>query len=81
MYVYDFYQTLSIKYGYKGSSSVYITYAEEEMICQKYYYPSYLYTSYSITGLLDSVKVSASSIIRKVIIYDNLLKNKKRLSL
>jgi hypothetical protein len=50
MYVCDFYQTLSVKGGYKGSSSVYITYAEEEMVCQKYYCPSYFYTSYNITG-------------------------------
>jgi hypothetical protein len=50
MYVCDFYQTLSVKGDYKGSSLVYITYAEEEMVCQKYYYPSYFYTSYSITG-------------------------------
>jgi hypothetical protein len=49
MYVCDFYQTLSVKNGYKDSSSVYITYAEEEMVCQKYYCPSYLYTSYDIT--------------------------------
>jgi hypothetical protein len=50
MYVCDFYQTLSVKGDYKGSSLVYITYAEEEMVCQKYYYPSYFYTRYSITG-------------------------------
>jgi glutathionylspermidine synthase len=63
MYVYDFYQTLSVKDDYKNSSSVYITYAKEEMIYQKYYYLSYLYTSYSITGPLDRVKLSASDII------------------
>jgi hypothetical protein len=39
MYVCDFYQTLSVKGDYKGSSSVYITYAEEEIFCQKYYCP------------------------------------------
>jgi hypothetical protein len=33
MYVCDFYQTLSVKDGYKSSFSVYITYAEEEMTC------------------------------------------------
>jgi hypothetical protein len=81
MYVCDFYQTLSVKCGYKGSSSVYITYAEEEMVCQKYYYPSYFYTSYNITGPLDRVRLSASSIIIRVIIFDNLLRNKKKLSL
>ena len=81
MYVCDFYQTLSVKGGYKGSSSIYITYAEEEMVCQKYYYPSYFYTSYSITGPLDRVRLSASSIITRVIIFDNLLRIKKRLSL
>jgi hypothetical protein len=81
MYVCDFYQTLSVKGGYKGSSSVYITYAEEEMICQKHYCPSYLYASYSITGPLDRVRLSASSIITRVIIIDNLLRIKKRLSL
>jgi hypothetical protein len=81
MYVCDFYQTLSIKCGYKGSSLVYITYAEENMVCQKYYCPSYLYTSYSITGPLDRVRLSASDIITRVIIFDNLLKIKKKLSL
>lgn len=81
MYVCDFYQTLSVKGGYKGSSSVYITYAEEEMVCQKYYCPSYFYTSYSITGPLDRVRLSASSIITRVIIFDILLRIKKRLSL
>jgi hypothetical protein len=35
MYMCDFYQILSIKGGYKDSSSVYITYTEKEMICQK----------------------------------------------
>jgi hypothetical protein len=63
MYVCDFYQTLSVKYDYKGSSSVYITYAEEEMICQKYYCLSYLYTSYSITEPLDRVRLFTSGII------------------
>jgi hypothetical protein len=53
MYVCDFYQALSIKGDYKGSSSIYITYAEEEMICQKYHCPSYFYMNYSITGPLD----------------------------
>jgi hypothetical protein len=81
MYVCDFYQTLSVKGGYKGSFSVYITYVKEEMVCQKYYCPSYLYTSYSITGPLDRVRLSASSIIIRVIIFDNLLRIKKRLSL
>jgi hypothetical protein len=81
MYVCDFYQTLSVKGGYKSSSSVYITYAEEEMVCQKYYCLSYLYTSYSITAPLDRVRLSTSSIIIRVIIFDNLLRIKKRLSL
>jgi hypothetical protein len=81
MYMCDFYQMLSVKYGYKGRSSVYITYAEEEMVCQKYYCPSYLYTSYSIIGSLDRVRLSASSIITRVIIFENLLKIKKILSL
>jgi hypothetical protein len=81
MYVCDFYQMLSVKVGYKGSSSLYITYAEEEMVCQKYYCPSYLYTSYSITGPLDRVRLSAISIIIRVIIFDNLLRIKKRLCL
>jgi hypothetical protein len=77
MYVCDFYQTLSIKGGYKGSSSVYITYAEEEMVCQRYYCPSSLYMSYSITGPLDRVRLSASSIIIRVIIFDNTQDKKK----
>jgi hypothetical protein len=81
MYMCDFYQMLSVKYGYKGRSSVYITYAEEEMVCQKYYCPSYLYTSYSIIGSLDRVRLSASSIITRVIIFENLLRIKKILSL
>jgi hypothetical protein len=81
MYVCDFYQTLSVKGGYKGSSSVYIIYAEEEMVCQKYYYPSYFYTSYSITRPLDRLRLSTRSIIIRVIIFDNLLMIKKRLSL
>jgi hypothetical protein len=81
MYVCDFYQTLSIKGDYKDSSSVYITYTEKEMVCQKYYCPSYFYTSYSITGPLDRVRLSTSSIIIRVIIFDNLLRIKKRLSL
>jgi hypothetical protein len=33
MYVCDFYKTLSVKGDYKGSSSVYITYTDEEMVC------------------------------------------------
>jgi hypothetical protein len=81
MCVCDFYQTLFVKGGYKGSSSVYITYAEEEMVCQKYYCSSYLYTSYSITGPLDRVRLSTSGVIIWVIIFDNLLRIKKRLSL
>jgi glutathionylspermidine synthase len=81
MYVCDFYQMLSVKDGYKASSPVYITYAEEDMICQKYYCPSYFYTNYSITGPLDRVRLSASSIIIRVIIFDNLLMIKKILSL
>jgi hypothetical protein len=81
MYVCNFYLTLSVKGGYKGSSSVYITYVEEEIICQKYYCPSYFYTSYSITEFLDRVRLSASSIIIRIIIFDNLLRIKKRLSL
>jgi hypothetical protein len=81
MYVRDFYQTLFIKGGYKGSSSVYITYAEKEMIYQKYYCLSYFYTSYSITGPLDRVRLSTRNIITRVIIFDNLLKIKKILSL
>jgi hypothetical protein len=81
MYVCDFYQTLSAKSDYKVSSSIYITYAEEEMICQKYYYLSYLYTSYNIIVPLDRVRLSASGIIIWVIIFDNLFGIKKRLSL
>jgi glutathionylspermidine synthase len=72
MYVYDFYQTMSVKCDYKGSSSVYITYAEKEMVYQKYYCLSYLYMSYSITGSLDRVRLSTSGIIIRVIVFDNL---------
>ena len=81
MYMCDCYLTLSVKGGHNGSFSVYITYAEEEMVYQKYYCPSYFYTSNSITGPLDRVRLSASGIITRVIIFDNLLKIKKRLSL
>jgi hypothetical protein len=81
MYVCVFYQILSVKGGYKGSSSVYVINAEEEMICQKYHYSSYLYTSYSITGPLDRIRLSASGIIIRVIIFDNLLRTKKILNL
>jgi hypothetical protein len=81
MYLCDFYQMLSVKGDYKGSSSVYITYAEEGMVCQNYYCPLYLYTSYSITGPLDRVRLTVSGIIIWVIIFDNLLRIKKRLSL
>jgi hypothetical protein len=77
MYVCDFLSNAVCKRGYKGNSSVYITYAKEEMVCQKYYCLSYIYTSYSITGPLDRVRLSASDII----IFDNLLRIKKRLSL
>jgi hypothetical protein len=79
MYMCDFYQILSVKGGYKGSSLIYITYAEEEMVCQKYYYPSFFYTSYSITGPLDWVRLSTSGIITRVIIFDNLLRIKKKI--
>jgi hypothetical protein len=77
MYVCDFYQMLSVKCGYKCNSSVYITYAEEEIVCQKYYCLSYFYTSYSIIVPLDRVRLSASSIITRVIIFDNLLRSRK----
>ena len=81
MYMCDCYPTLSVKSGYNGSSSIYITYAEEEMIYQKYYCPSYFCMSNSINGPLDKVRLSASGMITRVIIFDNLLKIKKRLSL
>jgi hypothetical protein len=51
------------------------------MVFQKYYCPSYFYTSYSITGTLDRVRLSTSSIITRVIIFDNLFRIKKKLSL
>ena len=73
--------TLSVKSSYNGSTSVYITYAEEEMVYQKYYCLSYFYTSNSITGPLGKVRLSACGMITRVIIFDNLLKIKKRLSL
>jgi 5-methylcytosine-specific restriction endonuclease McrBC regulatory subunit McrC len=80
MYVCDFYQMLSVKCGYKGSSSVYIIYAEEETVCQKIIIPR-ISTSYSIIGSLDRVRLFVSSIIIWVIIFDNLLRIKKKLSL
>ena len=81
MYMCDCYLTLSVKGSHNGSFSVYITYVEEEMVYQKYYCPSYFCMSNSITGPLDRVGLSASGIITRVIIFDNLLKIKKRLSL
>ena len=55
--------------------------AEVVMVYQKYYCPSYLYTSYSITGPLDRVRLSASGIITRVIIFDNLLKIQEKIKL
>ena len=81
MYMCDCYLTLSVKGSYNGSTSVYITYAEEEMVYQKYYCPSYFCTSYSITGPLGRVRLFACGMITRVIIFDNLLKINKRLSL
>ena len=69
----DCYLTLSVKGSYNGSTSVYITYVEEEMVYQKYYCPSYFYTSYSITGPLDKVGLSVHGMIKELIIFDNLL--------
>jgi hypothetical protein len=47
------------------------------MVCQKYYCPLYLYTSYNITRPLDRVRLSTSGIITRVIIFDNLSRIKK----
>ena len=49
------------------------------MVYQKYYCPSYLYTSYNITGPLDRVRLSASGIITRVIIFDNMLKIQEKI--
>jgi hypothetical protein len=74
MYVCDFYKTQSVKGGYKRNSSVYITYADEEMVYQSTIVPR-------ITGPLDRVRLSASGIIIRIIIFNNLPRIKKILSL
>jgi hypothetical protein len=50
MYMYVCYLTLSVKDSYNDSTLVYITCAEEEMVYQEYYYPSYLYMSNNFTA-------------------------------
>jgi hypothetical protein len=49
------------------------------MVYQKYYRPSYFYTSNSITGLLDRVRLSAYGMIIRVIIFDKSVQDKKKI--
>jgi hypothetical protein len=73
------YLTISVKDSYNGSTSVYITCAEEEMIYQKYYCLSYFYTSNSITGPPDRVRLSTYSIIIRVIIFDKSVQGRENI--
>jgi hypothetical protein len=73
------YLTLSVKGSYNGSTSVYITCVEEEVIYQKYYCPSYFYTSNNITGPLDRVRLSACGMIIRVIIFDKSVQDQKNI--
>jgi hypothetical protein len=79
MYMCECYITLSVKGSYNGSTSVYITCVEEEMVYQKYYCPSYFYTSNSITGLLDRERLFVCGMIIKIIIFDNFVQDKKKI--
>jgi hypothetical protein len=49
------------------------------MVYQKYYYPSYFYTSNSIIGPPDRVRLSACSIIIRVIIFDKYVKDQENI--
>jgi hypothetical protein len=70
---------LSVKGIYNGNTSVYIIYAEEEIVYQKYYCPSYFYTSNSITGPPDKVRLSACGMIIKVIIFDKSVQDQEKI--
>jgi hypothetical protein len=61
---------LFVKNSYNGTTSLYIICAEEEMIYQNYYCPLYSYTSNSITGPSDRVRLSTYGMIIRVIIFD-----------
>jgi hypothetical protein len=70
MYMCECYLTLSVKDSYNGSTSVYITCAEEEIVYQKYYCPLYFYMSNSITGPPNKVRLSTCGMIIRVIIFN-----------
>jgi hypothetical protein len=79
MYMCECYLTLSIKGSYNSSTLVYITYTEEEMVYQKYYCPSYFYTSNNITRILDRVKLSTCGTIIRVIIFDKSVQDQRNI--
>jgi uncharacterized tellurite resistance protein B-like protein len=49
------------------------------MVYQKYYRPSYFYTSNSITELLDRVRLSAYGMIIRVIIFDKSVQDQENI--
>jgi hypothetical protein len=73
------YLTLSVKVSYNGSTSIYITCAEEEIVYQKYNCPSYFYTSNSIIGPLDKVRLYACGMIIRVIIFDKSIQDQEKI--
>jgi hypothetical protein len=73
------YLTLFVKDSYNGSTSVYKTCVEEEIVYQKYYCPSYFYTSNNITGPLDRVKLSTYGMIIRVIIFDKFVQDQEKI--
>jgi hypothetical protein len=79
MYMCEFYLMLSVKCSYNDSTSVYIICAEEEMVYQKYYCPSYFYTSNIITRPLNRVKLSACSMVIRVIIFDKSVQDQENI--
>jgi hypothetical protein len=78
MYMCECYLTLSIKGSYNGNISVYITCAEEEIVYQKNYCPSYFYASNSITEPLDRVKLSTCGMIIRVIIFNKFVQDQEK---
>jgi hypothetical protein len=70
---------MSVKGSYNDSTSVYITCYEEEMVYQKYYCPSYFYTSNSITGPPNKIRLSARGMIIKVIIFDKSIQDQEKI--
>jgi hypothetical protein len=62
MYACDFYQTLSVKGGYKGSSSVYITYERES-------YTKSVLLSLSRYTIISEFTKLVNSVFMKVAIF------------